>query len=51
MIKEGNEDVPFFFSLMNTESQIKIIEQKVSDLLADEPGYFLVEIRIKPAIM
>lgn len=31
---------------MSTDSQIQFIDEKVSDLLADEPGYFLVEIKI-----
>src|SRR6185295_9517063 len=33
---------------MNTEGQIQAIEQKVETLIRDEPGVFLVEIRIKP---
>ncbi|HEX6192582.1 MAG TPA: ribosome maturation factor [Chitinophagaceae bacterium] len=33
---------------MNVESQIKALEQKVAALIADEAGFFLVEIRIKP---
>lgn len=33
---------------MNTESQVKIIEAKIEELLADDPGYFIVEISIKP---
>lgn len=33
---------------MQTETQIKAIEQKVNELLADHPSHFLVEIRIKP---
>jgi len=33
---------------MNIESQIKALEQKVAALIADEAGFFLVEIRIKP---
>jgi ribosome maturation factor RimP len=33
---------------MNTESQIKELEQKVEALIQDEPGFFLVEVRIKP---
>jgi ribosome maturation factor RimP len=31
---------------MSTEHQINIIEQKVHEILADEPAYFLVEVRI-----
>ena len=30
------------------ESQIKALEQKVESLIGSEPGFFLVEIRIKP---
>ena len=33
---------------MNTESQVKIIEDKIAELLADDPGYFIVEVDIKP---
>jgi ribosome maturation factor RimP len=40
--------VPFFFYHMQTETQIKAIEQKINGLLATHPSHFLVEIRIKP---
>ena len=33
---------------MNQESQIRIIEKRITDLLEDEPGYFIVEVSIKP---
>lgn len=33
---------------MNKEDQIKALEQKAEALIADDPGVFLVEIRIKP---
>jgi ribosome maturation factor RimP len=33
---------------MNTEDQIKALEQKVEALINDNPGNFLVEVRIKP---
>ena len=33
---------------MNTEEQIKALEQKVGQLISGEPGVFLVEIFIKP---
>jgi ribosome maturation factor RimP len=33
---------------MNIEEQIQTIEQKVESLIQDEPGVFLVEVRIKP---
>jgi ribosome maturation factor RimP len=34
---------------MNQESQVRIIEKRITDLLIDEPGYFIVEVSIKPA--
>jgi ribosome maturation factor RimP len=33
---------------MNIESQVQAVEQMVNGLLADDPQYFLVEVRIKP---
>ena len=33
---------------MQAEDQIRIIEEKVSNLLAGHPSHFLVEVRIKP---
>jgi len=33
---------------MNTESQIRAIEEKVTDLISTDPGSFLVEVRIRP---
>ncbi len=33
---------------MNEESQVRIIEKRITDLLKEEPGYFIVEISIKP---
>lgn len=33
---------------MNSESQIKALEQKVEALISPEPGFFLVDLRIKP---
>ncbi|HEY6502941.1 MAG TPA: ribosome maturation factor [Chitinophagaceae bacterium] len=33
---------------MNIEDQIKALEQKTGALIAEEPGIFLVEVRIKP---
>ncbi len=33
---------------MNYDEQIRALEQKVDTLIRDEPGVFLVEIRIKP---
>ena len=34
--------------MMKVESQVSIIEKRISDLLAEEPGYFVVEVSIKP---
>lgn len=33
---------------MNQESQVRIIENRITDLLAEEPDYFMVEVSIKP---
>lgn len=33
---------------MNTDTQIQAIEQKLGKLLENEPGYFLVELHIRP---
>jgi ribosome maturation factor RimP len=33
---------------MNSESQIQALEQKVLALIGPEPGFFLVEVKIKP---
>jgi ribosome maturation factor RimP len=33
---------------MNIEGQIQALEQRVNDLIVDEPDVFLVEVRIKP---
>jgi ribosome maturation factor RimP len=33
---------------MNTESQVKIIEAKIAEFFAEDPGYFIVEVSIKP---
>jgi ribosome maturation factor RimP len=45
---EGNENVPFFFYDMGTETIIETLEQKISRLLEANPSHFLVEVRIKP---
>ena len=48
-MKEGNDDVPFFFFwIMNTVTQIQAIEHKINNLIACHPSHFLVEVRIKP---
>lgn len=33
---------------MNAEPLIKTVEQKIGVLIADEPGFFLVEVKVKP---
>lgn len=33
---------------MNEESQVRIIEKRITGFLKEEPGYFIVEISIKP---
>ena len=57
---EGNGSVPFFILnpvllrwgrlelVMNNENQLSAIEGKLQELLSDLPGYFLVEINVKP---
>jgi ribosome maturation factor RimP len=45
---EGNDTVPFFISIMDTDSQILAIEQKLTTLISPDPEIFLVEIKIKP---
>lgn len=47
-MKEGNENVPFFYYTMQTETQIQALTQKVETLLQGHENHFLVEIRIKP---
>lgn len=55
-LKKGTSAVPFFISyqwtngrfFMANEVQIQAIEQMVTQLLAEDPDCFLVEIRIKP---
>jgi ribosome maturation factor RimP len=43
--RERNRSL-LLLSRMSTESQITTIEQKVLEMLANDPGYFLVEIKI-----
>ena len=45
---EGNEDVPFFFYNMGTETLIEALEERINSLLEANPSHFLVEVRIKP---
>lgn len=46
--QEGNGAVPFCFFYMSNEAAIQQIEGLINQVLADEPGYFLVSLRIKP---
>lgn len=46
--QKGTATVPFSFLGMANEAVIQQIEKMVSNLLADEPEYFCVSIRIKP---
>ncbi len=47
--KEGNEDRSLLLlPTMNTAIQTKLVEQTLTDLIAEDPGYFLVEIKIAP---
>src|SRR5580704_8547804 len=45
---EGNEIVPFFIFLMLSETQNRAIETMIESVIAGEPDYFLVEIKVKP---
>jgi ribosome maturation factor RimP len=45
---EGNENVPFFYLIMQTEGQIQTIEREILNLIQEHPSHFLVETRIKP---
>ena len=45
--KEGDADVPSLFS-MSTESLVEAIEKCWKNILANDPSYFLVEVRIRP---
>lgn len=47
-IQKGTNDVPFFFYNMATEAVLNAIEQRVNDLLQNNPSHFLVDVRIKP---
>lgn len=46
--KEGNGSVPFFYFNMANEAQIQQLEAFVGEILAEEPEFFLVSLRIKP---
>jgi ribosome maturation factor RimP len=48
-MNEGNESRSLLlFYTMNTDPQIKALEQKMEALIGAEPDLFLVEIRMKP---
>ena len=47
-IREGNGNVPFFFTQMASETQIQVISGMMQELLQSTPDIFLVEVRIKP---
>jgi ribosome maturation factor RimP len=47
-IRKGTEIVPFFISRKSMETPVQAIEKMLQDMLADDPAYFLVEIRVKP---
>jgi len=46
--KKGTEAFPSSILYMDGLSQIRALEQKVETLISSEPGFFLVEVRIKP---
>jgi ribosome maturation factor RimP len=48
MIRKGTEIVPFFISRKSMETPVQAIEKMLQDMLANDPAYFLVEIRVKP---
>jgi ribosome maturation factor RimP len=48
MIRKGTKNVPFFISRKSMETPVQAIEKMIQDMLANDPAYFLVEIRVKP---
>ena len=48
MQQKGTTIVPFSFYHMATDTLIQHIETLVNTMLADEPEYFLVQVKIKP---
>ena len=46
--QKGTATVPFSFFGMANEVQIQALEKLLNSLLAEEPDYFLVSLRIKP---
>ena len=45
--KKGTESFPSLFP-MSIETQVQAIEQMIGAIMADDQGYFLVEVKIKP---
>jgi ribosome maturation factor RimP len=45
--KKGTESFPSLFP-MSIETQVQAIEKMIGAILADDQGYFLVEVKIKP---
>jgi len=45
--QKGTKSFPSLFSMVN-ETQIQIVESMMHAILAGEPSYFLVEVKIKP---
>jgi ribosome maturation factor RimP len=45
---EGDEIVPFFIFVMVSETQNQAIEAMLQSIIANEPDYFLVSVKIKP---
>jgi ribosome maturation factor RimP len=46
--QKGTATVPFSFFGMANEAQIKQLEAFLSEILAEEPEYFLVSLQVKP---
>ena len=46
--QKGNEIRSLLYFVMVNETQVKVIDSMVKDIFADEPEYFLVEVKIKP---
>lgn len=46
--QKGTNFVPFSFLNMATDQHLPTIEQFLQTILAEEPNYFLVSVRIKP---
>lgn len=45
--RKGTETFPSLFP-MSIETQVQAIERMLESILADDPAYFIVEVRIKP---